>query len=230
MIIPGIIISIDLESQEDIERVATQTHQLPAVLGYKIGALSCLSLGLHECVRIIRHHCSKLIVYDHQKAGNDIPAISKRLVRLAAQAGVNGFLIFPFAGPRILQEIVSEASACGLTLIVGAHLTNQSFRKSEGGFIADEVPRMVFNTAAELGVTDFVIPGNLPGVATSYVEELSKKIEQPKFWSPGIGSQGGSISKLQEVLPPQSQLLPILGSSIYSSPNPAQEIERLLNV
>ncbi len=229
MAIPGIVISIDVESQAEIERIVQQTHQLPAVFGYKIGALGVLSLGLSKCVRLIRASSSKLIVYDHQKAGNDIAAISKRLVRLAAEAGVNGFVVFPFAGPVIMQEISAEAASHGLRVIVGAHLTNAAFRQSEGGFIADDVPRKIFRKAAELGIVDFLLPGNLPEITASYMEELARQVHQPTFWTTGIGSQGGSIATLQNLLPPQSELMPIIGSAIYAAANPAQEVARLLN-
>lgn len=223
----SILVSVDVETREALEKVISKTHQLPHVLGFKLGALCSLSMGLREAVRLIRSYTDKQIIYDHQKAGNDIPDITKRLVGLAADSGVTGFILFPFAGPEVMREGVEEGKTRGLTMIVGSYMTHPAFIEDEGGFIPANVPEKVFGVAQKLGVKDFVLPGNHLEIANSYASQICRNIDSPTFWTPGIGRQGGSISALDKAFPTGAKVIPIVGSSIYQSQDPAAEIERM---
>jgi orotidine-5'-phosphate decarboxylase len=225
--VTGILISADVDSRDELERIVTATHNLDQVIGYKLGVLCSLSLGLSECSRLVRSHSDKEIIYDHQKAGNDIPDITKRLVSLAEKAGMTGFILFPFAGPEVMQAAIGEGQALGLRMIVGGYMTHPKFIESDGGFIPESLPQRIFDEAARLGVKDFVLPGNRPDVASSYARSLVRTVESPTFWAPGIGKQGGSICALRSKLPINADLIPIVGSSIYESSNPSLEVKRL---
>jgi orotidine-5'-phosphate decarboxylase len=224
----GIVVSLDVESAEALKGVLDKTSPLPQVSGFKLGALCSLTVGLAEAVRVIRSYTDKLVVYDHQKAGNDIPNITARLVRLAAESGVTGFIMFPFAGPEVLRAGVNEGRARGLTMIVGAHMTHPSFIEEDGGFVPNALPMKVFDCALGLGVKDFVLPGNRPGIAASYAGYIEAKVDSPAFWTPGIGRQGGSIASLARSLPAGTRIIPIVGSSVYEAQDPAAEIRRMV--
>jgi len=223
----GILISADVESRAELERIVTSTHNLDQVIGYKLGVLCSLSLGLSECTSLVKNHCDKQIIYDHQKAGNDIPDITRRLVSLTYKEGVTGFILFPFAGPAVMQAAIREGQSVGLRMIVGGYMTHPMFIEDDGGFIPQSLPQRIFDEAARLGVTDFVLPGNQPDVASAYASSISVAVQSPTFWTPGIGKQGGSICALRAKLPANANLIPIVGSSIYESSNPSLEVERL---
>lgn len=226
----GIIVSLDVESRQALDEVVSKTHNIPEVLGFKLGALSSLSIGLAEAVRLIRRRTDKQIIYDHQKAGNDIPDITRRLVKLAGEAGVSAFILFPFAGPEVMKESIEEGRRRELTMIVGAHMTHPSFLESDGGFISTALPEKVFGFALRLGVKDFVLPGNLPDISGSYANTISQRVDSPTFWTPGIGRQGGSIAALRKAFPSESSLMAIVGSSIYQANDPAASIRSILDL
>lgn len=225
----GIIVSLDVESRQILDEIVAKTHNIPEVLGFKLGALSSLSIGLPEAVRLICGRTDKQIIYDHQKAGNDIPDITRRLVKLAGEAGVSGFILFPFAGPEVMKAGIEEGRSRGLTMIVGGHMTHPSFLESDGGFMSTTLPEKVFGLALRLGVTDFVLPGNLPNIAGSYANTISQKVDSPTFWTPGIGRQGGSIATLRKALPSESRLMAIVGSSIYQANDPVASIRSIFD-
>jgi orotidine-5'-phosphate decarboxylase len=225
-----LMLSLDTTSHDEIIRLVKATHELDNVCGYKIGALCSLSLGMASVVAIIRSYTAKQIIYDHQKAGNDIPDITRRLVALAADSGVTGFILFPFAGPQTLRAGIDEGRNRGLTMIVGAHMTHPSFSSDKGGFISLSGITRIFETAVDLGVKDFVLPGNQVDLAAKYADELTERVESPTFWAPGFGRQGGAIQEFANGLGGAGRLVAIVGSSIYEAENPAAEIKRICRV
>jgi orotidine-5'-phosphate decarboxylase len=224
----NILVSADVETKAALERLVSQTFDLPNVLGYKLGALCSLALGLGEAMRVIRSYSDKQVIYDHQKAGNDIPDISSRLVKLAATSGVTGFILFPFAGPEVIRAMITEAREQNITPIVGGHMTHASFIDTDGGFISLIATQRIFELAADLGVKDFVVPGNRMNVTLAYVSQLSQRIGSFTLWVPGIGRQGGDISELRSMPREGITIVPILGSSIYLSANPRAELQQLI--
>jgi orotidine-5'-phosphate decarboxylase len=181
-------------------------------------------------VETIRSFTSKQIIYDHQKAGNDIPDITRRLITLAADSGATGFILFPFAGPQTMRAGIDEGRNRSLTMIVGAHMTHPSFISADGGFISLSGITSIFETAVELGVKDFVLPGNQIDLATKYAHDLSERTDSPTFWAPGFGRQGGTIQEFARALGGRGRLVAIVGSSIYEAKNPAAEAKRLCKV
>ncbi|HLD86765.1 MAG TPA: orotidine-5'-phosphate decarboxylase, partial [Candidatus Nanoarchaeia archaeon] len=49
--------------------------------------------------------------------------------------------------------------------------------------------------AAQLGVSDYVVPGNKPERLAHYRKLLESKGVKPIFYSPGLVAQGGSITE-----------------------------------
>jgi orotidine-5'-phosphate decarboxylase len=172
MVTEGILVAADLESPEALDRLVARTADLPDVLGYKLGVLSILAMGLNQAVRLVRARTTKMIVYDHQKGGNDIPDIQKRLVSMVASSDVSGIILFPFAGPVVIEAMVREAQERGITPIVGAHMTHPSFLSTSGGYIAEDMPMRIFDNAMGLGVANFVLPGTAPEAAAEYARNI----------------------------------------------------------
>lgn len=225
-----ILVSLDTVSRSELSRIVNETSDVEGVCGYKIGALCSLALGLREVVETVRAVTSKRIVYDHQKAGNDIPDITRKLVRLTAESGADAFILFPFAGPETMRAAVEESFERSLTIIVGAHMTHPSFTFADGGFMRESEIERIFETAVSLGVKDFVLPGNQPEVAARYADELTRSVKMPTFWSPGFGRQGGVISEFARQLAGKGRLVPIVGRSVYEADDPAAEVKSLCTV
>src|SRR5262249_22917390 len=69
----GILIALDMESLDRMRKVVEQTSGIPGVVGYKVGLTLTLRLGLGGAVRHLRASTDLPLIYDHQKAGPDVP-------------------------------------------------------------------------------------------------------------------------------------------------------------
>lgn len=73
-------------------------------------------------------------------------------------------------------------------------MTHERFLHSEGGYVADDAVDRIFKLAAELNVTDYVVPGNKP----ERIRDIRKTIDGHggigTYYAPGFISQGGTIS------------------------------------
>jgi orotidine-5'-phosphate decarboxylase len=176
--------------------VAKEIADHPFVSSFKIGFSLGLSEGLPSVVRAIRAITSKPIVYDHQKAGTDIPDTGPLFARVMANAGVTEAILFPQAGPTTLRAWVQALLDHGVTPVVGALMTHATYMESEGGFLRDAFVSDAFALASSLGVRRFVVPLTKP----SAIEPLTFP-KDAIFYSPGFGAQGGDPSgfpKLRE--------------------------------
>lgn len=227
MTLTRLVVAADVETLAALKNLVTRTASLRSVTGYKIGALSAVSCGLAEAVRCIREHTDKTLIYDHQKAGNDIPDIVGRVVTQAHGAGADAIVLFPFAGPDSLRAGVESGASCGIKIIVGGHMTHPHFLASDGGYVATDAPARIYDAAAGLGVRDFVVPGNQPALAARYGQTLADQIGSVTLWAPGLGRQGGTVQELRASLP-SIDLNVIVGSSLYLADDPGAEAHRML--
>src|SRR4051812_4749951 len=81
------------------ERILRETANIPEIGAYKIGAALALSEGLRSVVKIARKYTQKPLIYDHQKAGTDIPDTGKQFASTIKSCGIDAVILFPFAGP-----------------------------------------------------------------------------------------------------------------------------------
>ena len=127
----GIIVSLDVESRQTLDEIVAKTHDIPEVLGFKLGVLSSLSIGLAEAVRLICGRTDKQIIYDHQKAGNDIPDITRRLVKLAGEAG---------SLPGAISQVIHAEQRRKIELPAVHAASKQSPRSQAIAAVGDTVP------------------------------------------------------------------------------------------
>lgn len=80
----SVVVATDVEADKLVS-LAQATSEVPGIGGYKIGLALGLELGLSETVRRIRQFSDKPIIYDHQKAGNDIPAMGSEFAQAAGR-------------------------------------------------------------------------------------------------------------------------------------------------
>lgn len=182
------------------EEIVVETRDVEKVGAYKIGFSLGLSEGLHGIVQRVRDYgCKKPIIYDHQKAGTDIPDMGIKFADVLATAEVDAAIIFPQAGPQTEKTWIKALQDRSIKVIVGGIMTHPMYVRSEGGYIADEAIMEMYLISAELNVNNFVVPGNRPEDIKKIREKLEEKGIMPTFYAPGFIKQGGTISETTKV-------------------------------
>jgi len=208
----SIIPSCDVESLEKLDKLVKATCNVQGVGAYKIGFELVIPFGMEKIVKTIRKHTKLPIIYDHQKAGTDIPDMGLKFMN--ACKGADAVILFPQAGPETEAAWIKAAQQAKMNIIVGGEMTHKGYLKNEGGFIDDNAPKQMYEIAASLGVADFVVPGNRPDKCREYNELIKKKISNPVYYSPGLITQGGLISDLAKKL---ESWHAIVGRAIYEA-------------
>jgi orotidine-5'-phosphate decarboxylase len=211
----SVIPACDVETLEQFEELVKQTADVDGIGGYKIGFELGLGFGLPAVVAAARKHTDKPIIYDHQKAGTDIPDTGRNYSRLMKKAGVDTVIFFPQAGPETERAWIYHALDNGLNVIVGGRMTHPAYAVSEGGFITDEGALNMYRIAARTGVNNFVVPGNKPDVIKQVSDVVKAEGVSPVFYAPGFIAQGGKIEAAAKVA--GDRFHGIVGRGIYQA-------------
>lgn len=224
----SLIFAADVDSIADLDFFAHQLRNIEGLSAIKIGFRMAFR-RLDAAVDIIKQQCGDemVIIYDHQKAGNDIPEMGKGFAQDLKSAGVDVAILFPFTGPRTQAVWTESCLNSGLQVMTGGIMTHLGFLVSEGGYIADDAPLRIYRLAAELGVRHFVVPGNKPDWVLRIRGLLVEILGDGNFTlsAPGFISQGGNISECGAVA--GNFWHAIVGSAIYKASHPRQVAERL---
>jgi len=110
----GIIPALDSETLDEIKAVVAATTRITGVVGYKVGLTAVLRLGLAKAVQELRGVTDLPLIYDHEKAGPDVPDMAAKFTAICREAGVDGLILFPVAGPRAVREFAGGALRNGL--------------------------------------------------------------------------------------------------------------------
>jgi orotidine-5'-phosphate decarboxylase len=189
----SIVLAADVEPEKFVPLVSMM-EGVEGLSGVKVGLEVGLGLGLDHAADAVKEANSELeVTYDHQKAGNDIPATGANFARAMERAA----------------EMTHDQ--------IAASLDGQS-----EGYVHPEAFRRMFALAIELGVRDFVVPGNKPDAVAGYREFFEHEIGEGEFtlWAPGFVTQGGDVSETGAVAGPNFNA--IVGSGIYKAENPHQ--------
>lgn len=218
----SIIPACDINNLGLFAKIISETAELEKVGAYKVGLELIIPYGLKNVIKVARRYTDKPIIYDHQKGGTDIPELGKKFAKAVKEAGADAVILFPQAGPITEYEWIKAAQDNDLGIIVGGEMTHPRYLQgdfSEGkdknytkifreigietgferglsGFIRVFAPDDMYELAARMGVTDFVVPGNKPDIIEHYkklIESCCKN--EIVFYSPGFVAQGGEISK-----------------------------------
>ena len=225
----GVIPACDVNTIQEFEDIIKDTSSVPGIVGYKIGAILALEHGLPCLAQVARKHTDFPLIYDHQKAGTDIPDMASRFALVCARNGVAGFILFPHAGPATEIAFIQSVLDAGLVPIVGGEMTHPQFLQAEGGFILDSGPEQMFRIATNAGVSAFVLPGKRVHSIQKYATMLGETVQNPIFMMPGIGRQGGDIQKAFEATGGHASYA-IIGSSIYKSGDMQEAASRFCEV
>ncbi|AJF60009.1 MAG: orotidine-5'-phosphate decarboxylase [archaeon GW2011_AR10] len=221
----SIIPACDFSSLKKLGEIVETTHDLKGVGAYKIGFQLALSHGLPKVVKEVREFTDKPIIYDHQKAGTDIPETGKGFSGVCSSAGIDAVILFPFAGIETEAEWILACREARLGVIVGGEMTHKGFLEKEGGFISEKEAEKIYFTAIENGVKDFVVPGNKPEKISHYRKLIDGKVAEATLYSPGLVAQGGKITDSGKAAGKKWHA--IVGRAIYESGNPRKAAEEL---
>ena len=221
----GVIPACDVRDLRTLRKLVEATCNLEGIVGYKIGALLGLTYGLPRLVGVIEEYTALPVIYDHQKAGTDIPEMGEHFAGVCADAGVKGVIIFPQAGPATEAAFIDALFAERLVPLVGGEMTHPRYLTNDGGFLSADAPAAMYSLAAKRGVTHFIVPGNKPAVINRYHQLLAQLVKEPAYSMPGIGRQGGAIRSAFSALEgaPASA---IIGASIYEQDDMAAAARR----
>jgi len=214
MTVYRIVPALDCDTLEQAVRLVAATTGDDLVHGYKVGFSLGLRYGLPAVLAALRAESAKPVVYDHQKAGTDIPDTAPLFADALVAAGVTEAILFPQAGPATLRAWAGGLLARGIRPIVGLLMTHPAFLAREGGFLLDDTPARTLAAALEMGVTDFVVPLTKPDAVRDLVRGVP---EGCTFWSPGYGAQGGDPS----LFPFLARHHLIVGRALLGAPDPA---------
>jgi orotidine-5'-phosphate decarboxylase len=189
----SVIPACDVVYLEELEELVSATHDVEGIGAYKIGFGLALSYGLPVVCESIREWTDLPIIYDHQKAATDTPHTGELFAKTCKDAGVDAVILFPQAGPETEKAWIKACKDERLGVIVGGEMTHPAYILSEGGWIDDLALAKIYTIARDMGVRDFVVPGNKPEKIKRYVSTL--KDVDPIFYSPGLVAQGGEISE-----------------------------------
>lgn len=182
----SIIPACDFSELKKLKKLVKETSDIKGIGAYKIGFELVIPHGIKRVIETIRKHTDLPIIYDHQKAGTDIPDTAKGFMK--AVKDVDAVILFPQAGPDTERAWIKAALKQKLRVIVGGEMTHKGYFD----FIKESAPERIYDIAASLGVNDFVIPGNKPEKLRVCRAVLG---EDAIFYSPGLIAQGGSLTE-----------------------------------
>ncbi len=213
----SIIPACDIADLKKFEHLVKETADVKGIGAYKIGFQLALRYGLPKLVKTARKFIEAPLIYDHQKAATDIPDVAEKFAVVCKNAGVDAVIFFPLSGPETEKAFIQAAQKAGLGVIVGGEMTHAAFLQNDNGFILSEAPKRMYEIAAQLGVQDFVVPGNKPEKIAFYKQFLESKGAKPVLYSPGLVAQGGEISESAKAA--GSSWHAIVGRALYEAPD-----------
>lgn len=189
----SIIPSCDVSDLSKLKELVKETCSVEGIGAYKIGLEICLPYGIPTVIDAIRKFTELPVIYDHQKAANDIPELGGKFAN--AVKGVDAVILFPFTGPETEKEWIGACRKEKLGVIVGGEMTHKGFLESEGGSISEKEALKIYEIASNEKINDYVVPGNKPDKIKVYKAFLEARGIKPVFYSPGLIAQGGDITE-----------------------------------
>lgn len=227
----SVVVAADVPNLDNLDFLARNMKGITGIGGFKLGITLGLQ-GLSTATSLIRDYLGAdfPVIYDHQKAGNDIPDMGKPFAKTLKAAGVSAAILFPFAGPETQEGWLRACHDEGLEVIVGGVMTHPKFLVSEGGYIADEAVERIYRLACQWDVSNFVVPGTkldwVKRVRGWLIEERGES--EFVLWAPGFITQGGDISECGQAAGDEWHA--IVGSGIYKKNTPDEQKQAALAV
>ncbi|WP_322516117.1 hypothetical protein SR870_00570 [Rhodopseudomonas palustris] len=189
----GIVPALDIDSHEQLEFVVRETSKREGVAGYKLGLTSVMRFGLKESMRRLRDLTDLPILYDHQKAGPDMPDMAVKYTAMCKDADVDGLILFPVAGPTAVDGFVGEAIRANIVAVVGGEIPVPDYGVSGGGYMLDDALDRILVRAVANKADHFVLPAHDLGKIGRWSTWIAANVTSPVVLLTGFGALGGSI-------------------------------------
>lgn len=221
----GIVCACDLDDLDAVRYLLEAIDPVDGLAGYKLGSLLTLRYGLGTVVKTFRKLTGKMLLYDHQKAGLDIPSMAAGFVSACRDAGVDALILFPLAGPGAVEAFVGATLEAGLLPIVGGALPLRDYFVKGGGYVVPGALARITERAFRLGARDFIIPATDAAAVRRHVGRFAGR-RATRLFMPGIGPLGGDIKRAFAAAQGLSAWA-IIGRAIYADPRPGEAARRL---
>jgi orotidine-5'-phosphate decarboxylase len=189
----GIVPALDIDSHDHLEVVVRETAKREGVAGYKLGLTSVMRFGLKESMRRLRDLTDLPILYDHQKAGPDMPDMAIKYTAMCKEADVDGLILFPVAGPTAVDSFVGEAVRAGIVPVVGGEIPVPDYGVSGGGYMLDDALDRILVRAVQNKADHFVLPAHDKTKIARWSTWIAANVERPLVLITGFGALGGTI-------------------------------------
>ena len=223
----GIVPALDIDSHEHLEVVVRETSKREGVAGYKLGLTSVLRFGLAESVRRLRDLTDLPILYDHQKAGPDMPDMAVKYTAMCKEADVDGLILFPVAGPTAVDGFVGEAVRAGLIPVVGGEIPVPDYGVSGGGYMADDALDRILVRAVHNKADHFVLPAHDLAKIQRWSKWIAANVDSPLVLLTGFGALGGSIETSFAAASVCKRRFAIVGRLITGAKSPGDAAAKL---
>jgi len=223
----SVVLACDVRSMKEFEHLIEKTCNVQRIGAYKIGSILTIRYGLPLLVQTARKFTDLPIIYDHQKAMTDIADLGKDFMNVVKESGADAVIGFPQSGPVTEETWITASKNVGLKVIVGGEMTHPKYKRSEGGYIADESLDDIYLLGARLGVNNYVVPGNR-AERVSHYKHLLKDVNSLTFFAPGFVAQGGAITDVARAAEELSWHA-IVGRAIYEAKDVKKAAEEMVS-
>ena len=197
--------------------------------GIKLNFHVLLPLGKKEIVKINKtaHQYGLLTIADIKL--NDIGNTNQITSKTLWNFGFDAIIINPIMGPKAIRKIVTEAHKRNKGVIALCHMSAPEAKASyeiNTRLSKNSKPKPLYQLFLKWAISSHV-DGIIVGATYPKIIKYCKKISGKKLdiYSPGIGTQGGSVKK---AITNGSDFL-IVGRTILGSKNPARTAKQLLS-
>ncbi len=211
----SVVIAADVDNLDYLKTLVSETQDVDGIGGYKLGSVLTTYYGLPSVISYVRNFTDLPIIYDPQKGGTDTPNLGKNLAKAFKTAKANAVILFPLAGPQTQDKWIEAMQQEELEILIGGEMTHPQFKRSEGGYIADDALDGIYIRAANSGVDNFVLPGNKIDRFTHYKNLLDTVVEKPVYYLTGFVRQGGELTEIRKLA--GERWHPIIGRAIYEA-------------
>jgi hypothetical protein len=185
----GVLIDINNPEKSTVAEIITATKEIDYVVGYRLGVRPMIRNGVMDIVDLIKNQTSKPLIYDHQKFGNDLPEIcSGDILDDIRDSGIDGIVILPLAGRKVLESIINKCNKINLLPVVCGDLSYTGYFRSEDGYIENDIQQKIYLDAASLGVSHMLMSCNRIDRIKIYCHQLDAIVGQLKIFFTAISS------------------------------------------
>ncbi len=224
----GIYVAADVHLPE-FDILVKLLAKEPSICGFKLGFVLGLTGSLPAVTNVVKlANPACQVMYDHQKAGTDVPFTGKEFADVMSLSKVDRAILFPLAGPLTQKDWTQYLQKKSITPVLGGAMTHSHLYTVDGGYMDKNSLPHIYRLSAQLGVTEFVMPGNQPEL----IKELIKVVlsngcpkEELVVMSPGL-STNDSIREASDAVGDHT-FYPIIGRRIYKADNPLLQVREI---